>query len=144
MVVSCGISCCSGLPLTVARGLSECTACGTLGPQPGMEPRPPALQGRFFTTGPPGKSPFRCILPWVIKREEHCRAPPLPPMPAPGLMSTARVHACVISVKTEGRPPPLPTENSLSSPPLASAELSWRQILWGPSPVNTDFSFVPS
>ena len=31
-------------------------ACGILVPQPGMEPMSPALEGRFLTTGPPGKS----------------------------------------------------------------------------------------
>ena len=30
---------------------------GILVPQPGIEPMTPALQGRFLTTGPPGKSP---------------------------------------------------------------------------------------
>jgi len=31
-------------------------ACGILIPQPGMEPMFPALQGRFLTTEPLGKS----------------------------------------------------------------------------------------
>ena len=31
-------------------------ACGILGPQPGFEPAPPELEGRFLTTGPPGKA----------------------------------------------------------------------------------------
>ena len=31
-------------------------ACGILVPQPGIEPASPALEGIFFTTGPPGKS----------------------------------------------------------------------------------------
>ena len=31
-------------------------ACGILAPQPGLEPAPPALESRFLTTGPPGKS----------------------------------------------------------------------------------------
>ena len=30
--------------------------------RPGMEPASPALQGRFLTTGPPGKSPTMRIL----------------------------------------------------------------------------------
>ena len=30
--------------------------CGILVPQSGIEPMTPALQGRFLTTGPPGKS----------------------------------------------------------------------------------------
>ena len=32
-------------------------ACGLLAPQPGAEFMSPALEGRFLTTGPPGKSP---------------------------------------------------------------------------------------
>ena len=31
-------------------------ACGILAPQPGIEPTPPALEGKVLTTGPPGKS----------------------------------------------------------------------------------------
>ena len=41
----------------VAWGLSCPAACGTLVPWPGIEPVSLALEGRFFTTGPPGKSP---------------------------------------------------------------------------------------
>ena len=37
--------------------LSCPSVCGVLVPQPGMEPASPALEGRFLTTGPPGKSP---------------------------------------------------------------------------------------
>ena len=32
-------------------------ACGTLDPQPGMEPAPSALEGEVLTTGPPGEDP---------------------------------------------------------------------------------------
>ena len=39
-----------------ACGLSCPEACGILIPQPGIEPASPALEGRFLTTGPPGKS----------------------------------------------------------------------------------------
>ena len=45
------------------RGLSSPSAgaqlpwaCGVLVPQPGIEPASSALEGRFLTTGPPGKS----------------------------------------------------------------------------------------
>ena len=31
-------------------------ACGILASQPGMEPKPPALEGKLLTTGLPGKS----------------------------------------------------------------------------------------
>ena len=31
-------------------------ACGILAPEPGIEPAPPALEGKVPTTGPPGKS----------------------------------------------------------------------------------------
>ena len=34
----------------------HCTACGILVAQPGIEPMSPALESRFLTTGPPGKS----------------------------------------------------------------------------------------
>ena len=47
--------------LVAEHGLSSCgtqaMACGILVPQPGIKPMSPALQGRFLTTGPPGKSP---------------------------------------------------------------------------------------
>ena len=36
--------------------LSGHEACGILAPQPGIEPSPPALEGKVLTTGPPGKS----------------------------------------------------------------------------------------
>ena len=39
-----------------AHGLSCPSACGILVPWPRIEPASPALEGRFFTTGPPGKS----------------------------------------------------------------------------------------
>ena len=42
--------------VAVACRLSFPTACGILVPQPGIEPTSPALEGRFLTTGPPGKS----------------------------------------------------------------------------------------
>ena len=42
--------------VVVARGLSCPAACGILVPWPGIKPTSPALEGRFFTTGPPGKS----------------------------------------------------------------------------------------
>ena len=39
-----------GLLLTLSM------ACGLLIPRPDIEPLPPALEGRLFTTRPPGKS----------------------------------------------------------------------------------------
>ena len=42
--------------LVTAHGLSCAAAGGILVPHLGIEPAPPALQGRFLTTGPPGKS----------------------------------------------------------------------------------------
>ena len=35
--------------------------CGILVPRPGMKPTSPALEGRFLTTGPPGKSPVLSV-----------------------------------------------------------------------------------
>ena len=43
--------------LVAARRVSCPTACGILVPQLGIEHTSPALEGRFLTTGPPGKSP---------------------------------------------------------------------------------------
>ena len=34
--------------------LFGCQAWGILDPQPGIEPVPPALEGKILTTGPPG------------------------------------------------------------------------------------------
>ena len=42
--------------LVEVSGLSCPAACGILVPRPGMEPASPALEGRFLTTEPPGKS----------------------------------------------------------------------------------------
>ena len=42
--------------VVVAHGLSCLEACGILVPRPGIKPTSPALEGRFLTTGPPGKS----------------------------------------------------------------------------------------
>ena len=42
-------------------GLSCPVACGILVPRTGIEPASPALEGRFFTTGPPGKSLHRSL-----------------------------------------------------------------------------------
>ena len=39
----------------VACGLGCSMACGILVPQPGIEPKSPALQGGFLTTEPPDK-----------------------------------------------------------------------------------------
>ena len=43
--------CCSVQASLVASRLSYPKACGILVPQPGIEPKSPALQGRFLTTG---------------------------------------------------------------------------------------------
>ena len=40
----------------VVRGLSCPEACGILVFRSGIQPASPALEGGFFTTGPPGKS----------------------------------------------------------------------------------------
>ena len=45
-----------GFSLVVACRLSCSGACGILVPRPGIKPESPALEGRFFTTRPPGKS----------------------------------------------------------------------------------------
>ena len=57
---SCGTRAleCAG-SVGAARRLSYPAACGIVVPPPGIEPMSPALEGRFLTTGPPGKSPRR-------------------------------------------------------------------------------------
>ena len=45
----------------MAQRLRCSEACGILAPQPGTEAASPALEGRFLTTGPPGKSPGACL-----------------------------------------------------------------------------------
>ena len=47
--------------LVVVCGLSSSMACGILAPRPGIEPESPVLQGRFLTTGQPGKSHMTCF-----------------------------------------------------------------------------------
>ena len=49
--------CCSVQASLVVSGLSYPKACGILVPQPGIEPMSLAFEGRFLTTGPPGKFP---------------------------------------------------------------------------------------
>ena len=49
------IAACTG-SVIVAPGLSCNATCGILVPQPGTEPRSPALEGGFLATGPQGKS----------------------------------------------------------------------------------------
>ena len=70
LVVACGFSLSScGVQalghvgsVVVAHRLSCPVACGILVPRPGIEPTSPALEGRFFTAGPPGKSLFFMLL----------------------------------------------------------------------------------
>ena len=54
----------------VVHRLSRPVACGTLVPQPGIKPTSPALEGRFLTTGPPGKSRMR-----ILKMNAECKYP---------------------------------------------------------------------
>ena len=62
---STGFSCCISL-----AWVSCLVACGIWRPWPGMEPTSPALESRFPTTGPPGKSlySFECI--WLVTFSE--------------------------------------------------------------------------
>ena len=61
---SVGSAVCGTQPLQLRRASSVAVvcgpscpvACGILVPLPGIEPASPALEGGFFTTGPPGKS----------------------------------------------------------------------------------------
>ena len=51
-----GLYCSTWASLVAAHRLSCPAACRILVPCPGIEPASPALEGRFFTTAPPGKS----------------------------------------------------------------------------------------
>ena len=55
-----GFSCCGvwapELTVSVVRVNTGLIACGILVPRSGIKPASPALEGRFLTTGPPGKS----------------------------------------------------------------------------------------
>ena len=57
--LSCGMQAlslrCVGSVVAALR-LSCPAACGILVPRPRIKPTSPALEGRFFSTGPPGKS----------------------------------------------------------------------------------------
>ena len=55
VIVLGGIFHCDVWTVVVALGLSCCMTCWILVPQAGLELMAPALQGRFLTTGPPGK-----------------------------------------------------------------------------------------
>ena len=50
-------SLCQPDSVVMVGGLSGPMACGILVPRPEIELESPALEGKFFTTGPPGKSP---------------------------------------------------------------------------------------
>ena len=54
--------------VVAVHGLSCPAACGILVPRPGIKPPSPALEGRFLTTGPPGKSPIcKLFLKWRVQ-----------------------------------------------------------------------------
>ena len=59
LVVACWTFRCSSRTLFAVHGLNCSSACGILVPLPGIKPACSALQGRFLTTGPPGKSQIR-------------------------------------------------------------------------------------
>ena len=46
-------------------------ACGILALLPGIEPTPPALEGKLLTTGPPGKSTNEKILDGWVPPAKH-------------------------------------------------------------------------
>ena len=54
--------------VVVAHGLSCPVACGILVSQPGFKSVSPTLEGRFFTTGPSGKSQD-CLFLWKMPLE---------------------------------------------------------------------------
>ena len=67
LVVTCALHCrvqapeCAGSKVVVLEHICSVT-CGILVPWPGIKPKSLALQGRFLTTGPPGKSQDSLLL----------------------------------------------------------------------------------
>ena len=51
--------------LVVVHGLSRPVACGSLAPQPGIEPASPALKGRYLTSGCQESPDFFALHFWV-------------------------------------------------------------------------------
>ena len=64
--------------LISAHRLRSSAACGIIVPQPWFEPLSPALQGRFLTTGPPGKSLYfhSCSLSTSTYTQAHTHTDP--------------------------------------------------------------------
>ena len=62
LVTSCRIFPCGAWTLDVACRLNYPLACGILIPGAGIELVSPPLQGRFLTTGPPGKSHINVLI----------------------------------------------------------------------------------
>ena len=52
---------CYNIASALCLGFSGHEACGILALWPGIEPGPSALEGEVLTTGPPGKSLFKCL-----------------------------------------------------------------------------------
>ena len=61
--------------VVVVHWLNCPVACGILVPRPGIEPTSPALEGGFFTTGPPGKSQFPVFEPHLLLSLPLCVFP---------------------------------------------------------------------
>ena len=80
--------------VVVALRLSCSTACGILVPSPEIKPTSPALEGRFLTTGPPGKSPTSLLIDlcWsnlALRRRQWYPTPVLLPGKSHGWRSLA-------------------------------------------------------
>ena len=73
-ITSCRIFDCGAQTLGVAQGLSGSEARGILVLQPRIKPAVSlSLQGRFLTTVPQGKSPFKyCIFPQLYMFTFNC------------------------------------------------------------------------
>ena len=67
LCVSCGCARPSVWRMSSGSGRLHCPrACGILVPSPGIKPTSLALEGRFLTTEPPGKSFHSCILKYRV------------------------------------------------------------------------------
>ena len=80
--------------LVVVCCLSCHTACAILVPQSGIKPPFPASEGRFLTTGPPGKSPSIPNI-FLCSNTLHVINLPLPSLPLPKVdVHSVSEHPC--------------------------------------------------
>ena len=115
-----------GLSLVVVHRLSCPMACGTLVPQPGMEPVSSALEGGFLTTGPPGKSLYNTFRLHSLLATSALFLPGHHRCPSPSSICNELLTGFPVSALG----PTIP------SPHWIKSSLGWMCITPCPSPAN--------